>query len=229
MSNAFNFTAAPYAADSKNQPAIAPGKIRDRSDNDGHSGVPEGCPGVYGRVLVAGYSTSAALSGSHAAGDRHYTKVDTVSLPDIDGEYLMTPGGVTYADAGWNLPRDTDGNPIYAGVGMWTEHNKPHPCQGRLEQPIGLGDKYFQNEQHGMIGMAIEGNIYMYTETDIERGDDLFYRVQILPADIADGIKLIGAIRNDDDGGTAIPFNHGRAIEPGPAGGLFVCSLNLSK
>jgi len=221
---AFNYSAASYA-DRYNVPAIQPGKLFDRTDNDAHSHLPEGGPAPYGRVLVAGRSSNAA-SGSHTLGDRFYTKVDTVSLPDRLGTSLLTPGGVDYDTAGFALPT-VNGEFIVEGIGVWTEYNKPHSTQGRLAQPFGLGDKFYQEVECGQVAVAHEGNIWCYCETDMEKGDDLFYRVETTST--TDGIQLLGALRNDDDGGNALPFVHGSVMVPGPAGGLFVLTLNVQK
>lgn len=227
MRQPFNYTAQSYVDDPRhNIPAMQPGKLFDRTDNDAHSAVPEGGPGVYGRVMVAGVGSNQA-SGSHTLGDRFYTRADTVSLPDTAGVHLTTPNGDTYDAAGIALPTDTNGDLIVAGVGIWTEYNKPHACQGRLEQPFGLGDKYYQEAVCGQVALCQEGNIWAYCETDIEKGDDLFYRTVVTST--TDGIQLLGAFRNDDDGGNAVPFNKGRVFVPGPAGGVFVLTLNSLK
>lgn len=219
----FNFSAQVYI-DADNVPAIQPGKIFDRTDNEGHSYVPEGSAGVYGRVLVAGASSTPAAGGFNV-GEMYYTKNDTCSLPDVDGAHLLDDNGTDYATAGKALPLDANGDPIILGVGMLTECGVKHACMGKLEQPIGLNDPYFQLEKHGQVGVATAGNIWAYCETDIIKGDDLFYRVKVTST--TDGVQLLGAFRNDDDGGNALPFKHGSCFQPGPAGGLFVLNLNL--
>lgn len=224
MGRPFNFSAWNKF---QGQPLAHPGKIYDRADNDGTSHCPVGGPAPYGRVLVSGpqsHPGTIAPTGTPAfdAADRYYTKVDSCCLPDKDGAHLIDKAsGDTFAAAGIALPVDANGDLIVLGVGMWTEHGA---CAlPLLQQPFGLGDYYYQPEESGQVGIATEGRIWCYTETDINRGDPLFFRTVITST--TDGLQLLGAFSNV--GGSEFqPFTMGKVFRPGPAGGAFVLSLN---
>jgi hypothetical protein len=207
------------------QPLTHPGRIFDRADNDGISAVPEGGPAPYGRVLVVGISghqgTQAGGPARWGLPDRYHTFCDSVSLPDKDGMHLKTPDGQTYDAAGLSLPVDEAGLLIVRGIGMWTEAGS---CfNSRLDQPFGLGDLYYQPEMTGQIGMAQEGRIWCYCETDIDVGDKLFFRTVVTST--TDGIQLLGAFSNVGGAGFQ-EFVGGSVFRPGPAGGAFVINLN---
>lgn len=223
MGRPFEFSAANWQ-DFQNQPCVHPGKVADRTDNDGHSGVPEGGPVPYGRVLVRGLQSSASTNAEIDLSARYFTFNDSVSLPDKNGEYLCDDDGQTYATAGVSLPLDSDGELMVAGIGMWTEYGS---CsKTRLQQPFGLGDYHYQDAKNGMVGMCIEGNIWCYCETDIDVGDTLFFRTVV--TDASDGVQLLGAFSNA--GGSEFQeFKHGKVFRPGPAGGAFVLTMNLQK
>lgn len=212
----------------QDQPLAHPGKIYDRADNEGTSHCPTGGPAPYGRVLVRGLSAHPATiadqpNAAFAPTDRYYTKVDTCSLPDKNGAYLKTATGATYAAEALTLPVDVNGNLIVLGIGMWTEHGA---CANRLlEQPFGLGDYFYQPETCGQVGIATEGRIWAYCETDIHVGDALFFRTVVPPANLTDGVTLLGGFSNVG-GGNFQPFTMGKVFRPGPAGGAFVLSLN---
>lgn len=226
MGRPFNFSAWPTF---QSQPVRSPGKLFDRTDNDPHSATPQGGPAPYGRVLVAGLSaaqgTQAGGPGSFDLADRYYGLVETVSLPDKDGDHLINAAtGHTYATDELALPVDGDGLLIYRGIGVWTEHgsglNKP------LTQPFGLGDIEYQVETHGQVSLCQKGNIWAYCETDIDVGDELFFRTVVTST--ADGVQLLGGFSNV--GGVNFqPFPHGSVFRPGPAGGAFVLTLNTQK
>ncbi len=201
----------------QDQPCVHPGKIFDRSDQDGSSYVPQGGPAPYGRVLVRG----AGVLGTDLA-SKHHTLTDTCSLPDKDGAYLKADDGQTYADAGVSLPVNAAGLLMVLGVGMFTEHTSP--LNSRLAQPFGLGDLAYQSEKCGQVGVAEEGRIWAYCETDINVGDDLFFRTVVTSTD--DGVQLLGAFSNVG-GANFQPFTHGSVFRGGPAGGAFVVNLNV--
>lgn len=233
MTRPFNFSAWPAADFSKGQPCVHPGKIYDRADNDGTSHVPQGGPAPYGRVLVAGISANLGTQASGGVAwpidGMDYTHVDSCSLPDRDGLWLRNDAGVVYsavAPTPLALPVDADGDLIVCGVGMWTEHNAL--ANRRLEQPFGLGDFHYQPEKCGQIGVATQGRIWAYCETDIDKGDELFFRVAAAPASVSDGITLLGAFSNVG-GADFQAFPYGSVFRPGPAGGAFVLHLNMQK
>ena len=233
MARPFNFSAWPKFQD---QPLSFPGKIYDRADNEGVSACPVGSPGVYGRALVRGPQSHPSTlvaptvgTGTYAQADRYYTKVDSCCLPDKDRTFLMTeasaafPAGQSFAAAGINLPVDAAGLLMPLGIGMWTEHG----CMANspLTQPFGLGDYYYQQTQDGQVGIATEGRIWAYCEEDINVGDALFFRTAVPPANLTDGLTLLGAFGKT--GGAdwqAAPW--AKVFRPGPAGGAFVISLN---
>lgn len=222
MARPFEFSAWTKFQD---QPVAHPGKIFDRADNDGISGCPQGGPAPYGRVLVAGISghqgTQAGGPATWGQGDRYHTLADSVSLPDKNGAYLKTATGQTYAAAGVSLPVDANGDLIVRGIGMWTEHGA---CfNSRLSQPFGLGDIYYQSETYGQVGMAQEGRLWCYCETDIDIGDKLYFRTVI--TDATDGIQLLGGFSNVG-GAEFQEFKGGSVFRPGTAGGAFVINLN---
>jgi len=222
MARPFEFSAW---ATFQEQPVAHPGKIFDRADNDGISGVPQGGPAPYGRVLVAGISghqgTQAGGPATWGLSDRYHTLCDSVSLPDKDGAYLMDDAGQTYAAAALTLPVDAAGDLIVRGIGMWTEHGA---CfNARLAQPFGLGDTFYQPEISGQIGMAQEGRIWAYCETDIDIGDKLYFRTVV--TDATDGLQLLGGFSNAA-GAEFQEFKGGSVFRPGPAGGAFVINLN---
>lgn len=203
------------------QPLAHPGKLYDRTDNDGHSGVPKGGPAPYGRMLVRGIA-----NGDFDLTEKYYTNYDSVSLPDIAGAHLVdSVSGDNYAAAGLALPLDTAGLLMPAGVGIWTEF-RGGGWSPRLDQPFGLGDCYYQPETCGQVGMCIEGNIWCYTETDMNIGDDIFFRTTVTST--TDGLQLLGAFSNVG-GGDFQPFNDGTVLRPGPKGGAFVLNLNTRK
>lgn len=219
---AFNFSAWPKFQD---RPVVHPGKLFDRTDNDGISAVPQGGPAPYGRVLVVGIAGSNATNPDLNLGDRYFTKDDSVSLPDLNGAHLTDfDSGATYAASGLALPVDPNGDLIYAGIGIWTEHNSG--LNGSLAQPFGLGEHCYQPERCGQIGMAQEGNIWAYCETDIDKGDDLFFRTVVTST--TDGLQLLGAFSNVG-GAEFQAFPHGTVFRGGPAGGAFVVNLNVRK
>ena len=74
----------------------------------------------------------------------------------------------------------------------------------------------------------MEGNIWVYCETDIDIGDDLFFRTDAAPAQLANGITLLGGFSNVG-GADFQPFPYGSVFRPGPAGGAFVLTLNMQK
>jgi hypothetical protein len=227
MSRPFEFSAYDLAR----QPITHPGKIFDRADNDGHSAVPEGGPAPYGRVLVAGRSAhQGTQTGSPAKfgfKDRYYTDVDSVSLPDKKGDFLINDAtGNTYKVDNIALPLNPAGLLIVRGIGMWTEHNAC--ANSKLKQPLGLGDIFYQPEKSGQVGMAIEGNIWCYCETDIDIGDNLFFRTAAAPAQLTNGITLLGGFSNAA-GADFQAFPYGSVLRPGPAGGAFVLTLNMQK
>lgn len=229
MNRPFNFTAW---ADFQDQPVGMPGKIFDRMDNDGRSAVPVGGPAPYGRVLVRGPNSLGTdpqgIGATHALTDRYFTNVDDCCLPDVNGEHLINcETGNTFAADSIALPTDADGDLIVMGIGMWTEHGLSG-LSPRLTQPFGLGDCQYQAERCGQIGMATEGNVWAYCETDINVGDALFFRTVVPAGNLTDGLSLLGAFTTVDDGETQ-PFPFGSVFRPGPAGGAFVVNLNIQK
>ena len=217
MARPFNFSAWTKFQD---QPVSHPGKIYDRADNEGVSACPVGGPAPYGRVLVRGPQAGLPGVAAHGLADRNYTNVDSCCLPDKNRTTLRTRTGTTFAAAGISLPVDTAGNLIVLGIGMWTEHGS---CGlPKLAQPFGLGDTFYQDAYDGQIGIATTGRIWCYTETDINVGDDLFFRTANPSSN--DGLQLFGAFANA--GGAAFqPFTQGKVFRPGKAGGAFVLQL----
>lgn len=224
MARPFNFSAWTKFQD---QPVAFPGKIYDRSDQEGTSHCPVGGPAPYGRVLVRGPESHPATRGPTAIPfgvdrERYFTEVDTCCLPDKNRTALLTPAGVTYAAAGINLPVDAAGALLTLGVGMWTEYGN---CANiPLVQPFGLGDYFYQRQIEGQIGIATEGRIWAYCETDMNVGDPLFFRTVVTST--VDGVQLLGGFSNVN----TIPANFqtfkGKVFRPGKAGGAFVLSLN---
>lgn len=219
MARPFNFTAWPKFQD---QPVSHPGKIYDRADNEGISACPVGGPAPYGRVLVRGPQTGLPGVPAYGLGDKYFTKIDSCCLPDKDRVHLKTNAGQTFAAAGINLPVDTGGNLIVLGIGMWTEHGM---CGlPKLAQPFGLGDVAYQDAYDGQIGIATTGRIWCYCETDINVGDDLFFRTQAAGGALTNGVALLGAFGNTA-GATHQAFTQGKVFRPGKAGGAFVLQL----
>jgi len=207
----FQFTAY---ANFQDQPAAHPGKIFDRTDQDGISGVPMGGPAPHGRVLVSGISAHGATNAGLGLTDKYFTKEDSVSLPDKAGAHLKDyDTGLTYAASGLTLPVDANGDLIIRGIGMWTEHGSQ--LNTGLAQPFGLGEHCYQAER-------------VYTETDIQLGDELYFRHTIgNAAQLTDGVVLLGAFAANQAGNPNFQkFPHGSVFRPGPAGGLFVINLN---
>lgn len=202
-----------------------PGKIYDLADNDGISVVPEGGPLPYGRVIVTGRSSHQTTNPGLVLGDRMFTKSHSGSLPDLDGVYLRDcDQDDTYANLGLSLPVNPAGDLIVEGIGMWTEYG--NTLNRALAQPFGLGECDYQQERCGEMGLAREGRIVCYTETDVNVGDDLFFRTVVTAP--TDGIQLLGAFSNVGGAGFQA-FPHGSVFVPGPAGGHFVISLNMRK
>lgn len=224
MARPFEFSAWTKFQD---QPLAHPGKIYDRADNDGTSHCPVGGPAPYGRVLVRGPQAHpgtlpATTTPAFGQTDRYYTKVDACCLPDINGEHLIDKAtGDTFDAAGITLPLDADGLLMVLGVGMWTEHG--NCANGRLTQPFGLGDVFYQAEESGEVGVATEGRIWAYCETDINVGDKLYFRTVVTST--TDGLQLLGAFSNTASAEFQ-EFTMGKVFRPGPAGGAFVLSLN---
>jgi len=219
----FNYSA--YATFQESQ--YQPGKIFDLSDNDGISVVPQGGPIPYGRVIVSGLATHAATNAGLNLGARHYTHNHTGSLPDKNGDWLRDCDlDDTYANLGFALPVDAAGDLMVEGIGMWTEFGRT--LNAGLAQPFGLGECDYQKERCGEAGLAREGRIVVYTETDINRGDDLFFRTVVSAAQATDGVSLLGGFSNVG-GADFQAFPYGSVFEPGPAGGHFVLSLNMQK
>jgi hypothetical protein len=224
MARPFNFSAWTKFQD---QPVAFPGKIYDRADNDGTSHCPVGGPAPYGRVLIRGPEAHPGTRGptgqTFSQGGRYFTGVDSCCLPDKNRTALKTPAGTTFAAAGISLPVDAGGLFMPLGVGMWTEHGN---CANTpLEQPFGLGDYFYQRENDGQIGIATEGRIWAYCETDMNVGDPLFFRTIVTST--TDGLQLLGGFSNVN----TIPanfqaFSMGKVFRPGKAGGAFVLSLN---
>lgn len=225
MARPFNFSAWPTF---QAQPVRMPGKLFDRSSNDGHSACSQGGPAPYGRVLVAGLSahqgTEAGGPAASTPADRYRTLNESVSLPDKNGVHLLNAAGVTYAVAATQLPRDAGGLMIYRGIGIWTEHGGS--LNSPLKQPFGLGETEYQLETSGQVGLCQEGNIWAYCETDIDIGDDLFFRT--VTSSVVDGLQLLGGF-SKVGGANFQAFPHGSVLRPGPAGGAFVLTLNTQK
>lgn len=220
----FNFSAWSNFQD---QPIANPGQLFDMTDHEGVSAVPEGGVVPYGRMLVRGSASQSATNAALSLTDRHYTFMDSVCLPDVNGVHLIDPTtGDNYTTAGISLPTDANGDLIVAGVGIWTEYNS---CWNeRLSQPWGLNDRFYQPVKQGQIGMATQGNIWAYCETDMEVGDEVFFRTVITGANLTDGVSLLGAFANANSAEHQ-QLVSGTVMRPGPAGGAFVLNLNSRK
>lgn len=211
-----------YAAWATHQetPLPIPGKLFDRTDNDAVSGCPVGGPAPYGRVLVRGPGSNTANPA-----DRHYTMSDAVCLPDLNGDHLTDENGVLWnavLPAAITIPVDFNGDMMVVGIGVATEFGAAP--KRRLQQPFGLGDAHYAYEVCEQVAMAQEGNIVAYCETDINVGDQLFFRTVITST--TDGLQLLGAFSNVG-GAEFQEFKHGSVFRPGPAGGAFVVNLNV--
>lgn len=219
----FNYSA--YATFQKS--SYQPGKIFDTSDNDGISVVPQGGPIPYGRVIVTGLAGHAGTNPNLNLADKYFTHNHSGSLPDLNGDWLRDCDlDDTYANLGLTLPVDAAGDLIVEGIGMWTEHGRT--LNMPLEQPFGLGETDYQAERCGEAGIAQEGRIVVYCETDINRGDDLFFRTVVSAAQAVDGISILGGFSNVG-GADFQAFPYGTVFEPGQAGGHFVINLNMQK
>lgn len=209
----FNYTAWTTHQET---PLPIPGKLFDRTDNDPVSGCAVGGPAPYGRVLVRGPG-----SDTFDPTDRHYTMADAVCLPDIDGAHLQTEDGQLWNAAGITIPVDGNGDLMVVGVGVATQFG--FAPKRRLVQPFGLGDAHYAASEAEQVAMCKEGNIVAYCETDINIGDDLFFRTRVTST--TDGVQLLGAFTTEDSANTQ-RFPKGKVFRPGPAGGAFVLNLN---
>ncbi len=218
----FEFSAWPNFQD---RYVAHPGKMHDLTDIEGHSHVPEGGPGVYGRMHVRGVSGHSATNAALNIGERYYTANDSCSLPDLNGTHLINRAtGNTYATDGIALPLDAAGLLIPVGVGIWTEWNAN--MNASLAQPFGLGEHCYQPAHCGELSVATEGNIWAYCETDMEVGDEVWFRTNVPAANLTDGVSLLGGFANAG-GADFQQFLGGTVFRPGPAGGAFVLNLNM--
>lgn len=212
----FNYSAW---ATHQETPLPIPGKLYDRTDNEIVSGCAVGGPAPYGRVLVRGPGSNTATLT-----DRHYTMNDAVCLPDADGAHLQTEDGTLWnaAAPAITIPVDANGLMMVQGIGVATTFG--FAPKRRLAQPFGLGDAHYAASEAEQVGMAQEGNIVCYCETNINVGDNLFFRTRVTST--SDGLQLLGAFTTVDDANTQA-FTHGSVFRPGPAGGAFVLNLNM--
>ena len=134
-------------------------------------------------------------------------------LPDHGG-YLATVGGPAATDPDVNK---------FAGLAMY-HTTTPTDNDEQLSLPIGDGDRGFLREKE-VASCATHGRFYVVAETDVAKGDPVFFRHTLADNAASPQTQQLGMLRNDDDGGTAIQIAGAEFMHSSIAGELTIVKL----
>jgi hypothetical protein len=154
---------------------------------------------------------------------------DAFATSSLVLEKSSAPFGVVLVDGDDGLCRLPDKDNILEegattgkAAGILIQHiGDGLPCTVPLVAPIGSGETVYAK-----IGEAVSllkvGSVFVKTETDVTRGEAVFYRVT------SSDVGLLGAIRSDVDANRAVQLNGAVFGSSANAGDIVQIDVNLN-
>lgn len=175
-----------------------PGQWYDISDTEAYGRTVEGSSIPFGVAVVSGTNDNQVRLPDHGG-----------YLESIDPEILAT-------DPAENR---------FLGITMYHAPNARGSDSAPLAKPIGDGDKgYLAVTETASVATAGRG--YVIPETDVKKGDPVFFRHTLTDAAAVPQTECLGMLRNDDDGGNATQILGARFATSSLAGELTVVQLS---